>query len=71
MTSRPEIAKAQRVVVKVGSSSLTGLTGGLDPQRLDALVDALAANLCRCTGYVKIFEAVERAAARMREEARA
>ena len=35
-------------MVKVGSSSLTSLTGGLDPQRLDALVDALAAR--RATG---------------------
>jgi len=34
---------ARRVVVKVGSSSLTTTAGGLDPQRLDALVDVLAA----------------------------
>jgi carbon-monoxide dehydrogenase small subunit len=26
------------------------------------VVEALSGNLCRCTGYVKIFEAVERAA---------
>jgi len=40
--SRTAIATAQRLVVKVGSSSLTTAAGGLDPQRLDALVDALA-----------------------------
>jgi len=42
-TARPEIARARRVVVKVGSSSLTTLPGGLDIQRLSALVDALGA----------------------------
>jgi glutamate 5-kinase len=40
---RQQLAAARRVVVKVGSSSLTSLSGGLDPTRLDALVDALAA----------------------------
>jgi glutamate 5-kinase len=37
------VAAARRIVVKVGSSSLTTAEGGLDPARLDALVDALAA----------------------------
>ena len=41
--ARPEIAAARRVVVKVGSSSLTTLPGGLDVARLAALVDVLAA----------------------------
>ena len=41
--TREAIAAAGRLVVKVGSSSLTTAAGGLDPARLDALVDALAA----------------------------
>ncbi|HET9899980.1 MAG TPA: glutamate 5-kinase [Actinomycetes bacterium] len=45
MTGRPErgdVAAARRVVVKVGSSSLTTTAGGLDGDRVDALVDVLA-----------------------------
>lgn len=40
--SRRLVATAARLVVKIGSSSLTSLSGGLDPVRLDALVDVLA-----------------------------
>ena len=39
-----------------------------NPSR-DAIKEALSGNLCRCTGYIKIYEAVELAAARMRGEA--
>ncbi|MDN5750842.1 MAG: glutamate 5-kinase, partial [Pseudonocardia sp.] len=42
-TTRALLGAARRVVVKVGSSSLTSLSGGIDPTRLDRLVDALAA----------------------------
>ncbi|WP_367131361.1 glutamate 5-kinase [Saccharothrix sp. HUAS TT1] len=41
--ARQAVAAAARVVVKVGSSSLTTAEGGLDRSRLDALVDAVAA----------------------------
>lgn len=34
----------------------------------DEIREALSGHLCRCTGYVKIFEAVERAAAVLRGE---
>jgi glutamate 5-kinase len=42
-TTRQRIARARRIVVKVGSSSLTSVDGGIDPQRIGRIVDALAA----------------------------
>ncbi|MDQ1643825.1 MAG: glutamate 5-kinase [Cryptosporangiaceae bacterium] len=40
--AREAVASARRVVVKIGSSSLTTRAGGIDADRVDALVDALA-----------------------------
>ncbi|HVF49700.1 MAG TPA: (2Fe-2S)-binding protein [Pyrinomonadaceae bacterium] len=34
----------------------------------DEIKEALSGNICRCTGYIKIYEAVELAAAQMRGE---
>jgi glutamate 5-kinase len=39
---RVAVTEAKRIVVKVGSSSLTTVDGGIDPQRLSSLVDVLA-----------------------------
>ncbi len=43
------------------------LNKNLRPSR-EEVKEALSGNLCRCTGYIKIYEAVELAAARMRGE---
>ncbi len=43
VTRQEAVAGARRIVVKVGSSSLTTASGGLDADRVDALVDVLAA----------------------------
>jgi len=43
------------------------LKKSLNPSRAE-IQEALSGNLCRCTGYIKIYEAVELAAARMRGE---
>ena len=40
--TREAVTAAQRVVVKVGSSSLTTAHGGIDPERVRSLVDSLA-----------------------------
>ena len=47
MSVRSDVAAARRVVVKVGSSSLTTTAGGIDPERVSRLVDALAAPRAR------------------------
>jgi glutamate 5-kinase len=42
VSPRGAVSAARRVVVKVGSSSLTTAQGGIDPTRVSALVDVLA-----------------------------
>ncbi len=44
------------------------LDRNLNPSR-DEIKETLSGNICRCTGYIKIYEAVELAAAKMRGEA--
>ncbi|WP_037362274.1 glutamate 5-kinase [Nakamurella lactea] len=53
-TARAAVGSAHRLVVKVGSSSLTTAAGGLDPDRLDALVDAVAARTAAGTEVVLV-----------------
>ncbi len=43
------------------------LDENLDPTALE-IRDALAGNLCRCTGYTKMIDAIQDAAREMREE---
>jgi glutamate 5-kinase len=54
MSVRDAVRRANRLVVKVGSSSLTTAAGGLDPRRLDALVDVLSARRAAGTQVVLV-----------------
>ena len=47
-------------------SSIDLLSSNDRPSR-EEILEALSGNLCRCTGYTKIIEAVERAAGMIRE----
>lgn len=47
MTARVEVTGAKRIVVKIGSSSLTTERGGIDPLQVSRLVDVLAASRAR------------------------
>ncbi len=49
-------------------SAVALLTRNPDPTP-DEIREAVSGNLCRCTGYVKQIEAIERAAARLRGDA--
>jgi carbon-monoxide dehydrogenase small subunit len=79
MASGPQLHPLQQAFVELGAAQCGYCTPGilltaqallgatLTPSR-EQIVVALGGNLCRCTGYIKIYEAVELAAARMRGE---
>lgn len=51
---REEIAGARRIVVKIGSSSLTDDEGRVDPKRIDTIADALEARMARGTDVIVV-----------------
>ncbi len=80
MADGPTLHPLQKAFADLGAAQCGYCTPGLlltaeallldnrNPTR-QAIKEALAGNLCRCTGYIKIYEAVELAAAWMRGEA--
>ncbi len=79
MADGPDLHPLQQTFADLGAAQCGYCTPGflLAAQALieenpkptrDEIKQALAGNLCRCTGYLKIYEAVELAAARMRGE---
>ncbi len=82
MADGPTLHPLQQAFVEMGAAQCGYCTPGvllsaealLDANQAptrEEIKQALAGNLCRCTGYVKIYEAIELAAARMRGEAAA
>ena len=80
MARGPELHPLQQAFAELGAAQCGYCTPGFllagqallertpSPTRAQ-IKEALAGNLCRCTGYLKIFEAVELAAARLRDAA--
>ena len=77
MANGPELHPLQEAFAELGAAQCGYCTPGIllsGKALLDAtpspkrkrIREALSGNICRCTGYIKIFEAVELAAARMR-----
>jgi aerobic-type carbon monoxide dehydrogenase small subunit (CoxS/CutS family) len=79
MADGPALHPLQEAFIEVGAAQCGYCTPGVllaakaliaetaSPSRQE-IKQALAGNLCRCTGYIKIYEAIELAAARMRGE---
>jgi aerobic-type carbon monoxide dehydrogenase small subunit (CoxS/CutS family) len=79
LANGPELNTLQHCMADLGAAQCGYCTPGIlmtadallrdnsNPTRAE-IKEALAGNLCRCTGYLKILEAVELAAARMRGE---
>jgi carbon-monoxide dehydrogenase small subunit len=79
MADGPTLHPLQQAFVELGAAQCGYCTPGVllaaeallmetpTPARDDIKL-ALSGNLCRCTGYVKIYEAIELAAGRMRGE---
>ncbi len=79
LANGPTLHPLQQAFVELGAAQCGYCTPGIlltaeallrensSPTRQE-IKEALAGNLCRCTGYIKIYEAVELAAARMRGE---
>jgi aerobic-type carbon monoxide dehydrogenase small subunit (CoxS/CutS family) len=77
LAADPVTAAVQRAMVTAGGVQCGFCTPGFvvsltdllrhnpDPDEFE-LREALSGNLCRCTGYVRIFEAAQRAAAELR-----
>ncbi|WP_084210210.1 glutamate 5-kinase [Corynebacterium sphenisci] len=53
-STRDAVAGAKRLVVKVGSSSLTGPDGRTDPARIDAIAEALEARMARGSDLILV-----------------
>ena len=51
---RQTVRTAKRVVVKIGSSSLTDETGRVSPDRIDVIADALEARMDRDTDVIVV-----------------
>jgi aerobic-type carbon monoxide dehydrogenase small subunit (CoxS/CutS family) len=79
MADGPELHPLQQTFADLGAAQCGYCSPGFllvaeellkksrNPSRAE-IQEALSGNLCRCTGYIKIYEAVELAAARMRGE---